>query len=293
MTSKTDRVWQGVHEDAPTDDEGRPIHPEKGYPICGMPKTDAKSNNDRKREDVAFCLQTAGWGTDRDTGACKNHGGAGGAPEGWANGNARHLLYSERMNEDDRETFRRLIDVGDDDYIPVDEFRTTLSNMIAFEEMRLTRAIDKHPDVDQIAMFECPRCGESYRRSVDPDTDPVVDSCNGSIRVEPKVIEPCNYTGPLDEVPGKSWVDFGDEAVERKQSHIARLIQILDQISGPSEFKVDQDTTIEGGDGGDIDVNITSVGVDLEEDHTGTGDDVDEDDGATNSDTFLRYGKLR
>jgi len=273
-------AWSNVHPDAPTDDEGRPVHPEKGYTICGYEKTDATDKAGNKRHDVPFCLQSSGWGTDRDTGHCSKHNGHGpGAKEGWANQNARHLLYSERMNDDDRETFRRLVDVGDDDHIPVDEFRTTLSNMIAFEEMRLTRAIDKHPDVDQIAMYECPRCGESFRRSVDPDTEPVVESCNGSIRIEPKVLEPCNYSGPLDEVPGKSWVKFGDEAVERKQSHIARLIQILDQISGPSEFKVDQDTTIEGGDGGAIDVNITSVGVDLADDQTADEDDVDDDGG--------------
>ena len=170
----TDRLWQGAHDDAPTDEHGRPIHPDEGknYPICAQPKTDAVDRTkDGKRTDIPYCVRRAGWGTDRPTeagGACKTHGGAGGAPEGWANGNARHLLWSKRMNEDDREEFKQLVDVGDGDKVPVDEFRATLGNMIAFEEMRLTRALKKHPSVAQIAIYTCPRCGKKYRREVDP-----------------------------------------------------------------------------------------------------------------------------
>jgi hypothetical protein len=274
----TDRLWQGVHDDAPTDDHGRPIHPEKGYPICGQPKTDATAKNGRKREDVPYCLSYAGSGTDRPTeagGACYLHGGAGGAPEGWANGDARHLLWSKRMNDDDREQFKQLVDVGDGDKIPVDEFRATLGNIIAFEEMRFTRALDRHPDVEQIAIYECPACGESYRREVDPDTEPTVTECDGYVEVD-NTVDWCDYTGPLDKVAGKSWVDFGDEAVERKAAHIARLIKIYDQVSGPSKLEVDQDTTIHGGDD-PIDVNITTVGVDLADDPTEDDDDGGED----------------
>jgi hypothetical protein len=263
----TDRLWQGAHEDAPTDEHGRPIHPEKGYPICGMPKTDATANNGRKRDEIPYCLSYAGSGTDRPTeagGACKNHGGAGGAPEGWANGNARHLLWSKRMNDDDREEFKKLVDVGDGDKVPVDEFRATLGNMIAFEEMRLTRALKKHPDVEQIAIYECPRCGKNFRREVDPDTEPTVTECDGTVQVDAETFVPCDHTGPLDKVAGKGWVDFGDESVERKQAHIANLIRIYDQVAGPSKVEVDQNTTIEGD--GAIDVNITSVGVDLSDD---------------------------
>lgn len=271
MSPDTDRVWKNIHEDAPTDDDGVPYHPERGFPICAQPKTDAEDEN--KRDDIPYCLQAAGWGTDRDIGACKNHGGAGGAPEGWANGNARHLLYSERMNEDDRETFKRLIDVGDGDAVPVDEFRSTLSEMIAFEEMRLVRAIDAHPDVQQIAIFRCPECGEKYRRSVEPDTTQTVRECQGTQQVDSDTFVPCEYHGPIDKVPGKEWVEFGDDAVERKQAHVARLIKILDQISGPSKVEVDQ--TISGGDT-PVDVNITSVGVDLDHDESDTDDGGDE-----------------
>jgi hypothetical protein len=275
----TDRLWQGAHEDAPRDEHGRPIHPDedKNYPVCAQPKTDAVDRTkDGKRTDIPYCVRRSGWGTDRPTeagGACKTHGGAGGAPEGWANGNARHLLFSKRMNDDDREHFRDLIDVGDGDKIPVDEFRATLSNIIAWEEMRFSRALDKHPDVEQIAMYECPECGESYRRSVDPDTVPTVQECDGTNQIDAKTFVPCDYTGPIDKVAGKEWVDFGDESVERKGAHIARLIKIYDQVSGPSRFEVDQDTTLHGDGDGAIDVNITSVGVDLADEEADGGDE--------------------
>lgn len=265
-------AWSNVHDDAPTDDDGRPIHPEKSYPICGYEKTDATDKAGNKRHDIAYCLQSAGWGTDRTTGHCRKHNGHGpGAKEGWANQNARHLLWSKRMNDDDREEFKRLVDVGDGDKVPVDEFRATLGNIIAWEEMRFTRALDKHPDAKQIAIYECPACGESYRREVDPDTVPTVEECDGTNQVDAETFVPCDYTGPIDKVAGKEWVDFGDESVERKAAHIANLIRIYDQVSGPSKFEVDQNTTIDGD--GAIDVNITSVGVDLADDQT--DDDVD------------------
>ena len=272
MTNTTDRVWQGVHDDAPTNEDGVPIHPEKGYPICGMPKTDAKANNDRKREDVAFCLQSAGWGTDRSTGACKNHGGAGGAPEGWQNGNARHLLFSKRMNDQDKKEFNAIVEGPDGERIGVDEMAEMLERMVGFEYMRLSRAVDKTPDVDMITIYKCPRCGEKYRRGSDEAGS--VSSCDGDIRVAPREIEPCNYTGDLDRVSGKSWVDFGDEAVERKESRIANLIATYKKIAEGSDVNVhgDHDVSVSGEGGDPIEVNITSVGVDLPEGEQDGGD---------------------
>lgn len=277
-------AWSNIHPDAPTDDEGRPIHPEKGYTICGYEKTDATDKAGNKRHDVPFCLQSSGWGTDRDTGHCSKHNGHGpGAKEGWENPNARHLMYSERMNDDDRETFRRLVDVGDGEYVPVEEFRATLSNMIAFEEMRLTRAIGIHPDVDQIAMYECPTCGESYRKSATDDAAVIVDRCNGQIRTGPQDFRPCDYSGELTKVDGKSWIDFGDDAVERKQAHVARLIKIYNQLAGTQSIDVDADVNHDDGDG--LEVNLRTVGVDLPDEDkvttdAGDGDaDADEGDG--------------
>lgn len=284
MTSDTDRVWQGVHDDAPTDDEGRPVHPEKGYHICGMSKTDATANNGRKRDDIPYCLQYAGHGTDRKTGACSKHGGAGGAPEGWANGNSRHLLYSKRMNDDDVEEFQAAVTTVDGDRIGVEQMAEMLENMIGFEYMRLARAVDKTPDVDMITMYECPRCGEKYRRGADEGGS--VASCNGEIRIAPRELEPCNYSGDLKKISGKSWVDFGDEAVERKESRVANLIATYKQISEGTDVNVkgDHDVNVEG-DGVNVDVSITSVGVDLPADEqTGDGDPDEDDDGGDGDD---------
>jgi uncharacterized C2H2 Zn-finger protein len=271
MTNSTDRVWQGVHDDAPRDDEGRPIHPEKGYPICGQPKTDATANNGRKRDDVPYCLQYAGHGTDRKTGACSKHGGAGGAPEGWRNGNARHLLFSKRMNDDDRDQFNAIVEGPDGERIGVDEMAEMLERMIGFEYMRLSRAVDKTPDVDMITVYECPRCGKGYRRGQDDGS--VVDRCHGDVRIAPKEYEPCDYSGELKRVAGKSWVDFGDESVERKEARIANLIATYKKVAEGSDVNVrgDHDVSVSGG-GDPVEVNITSVGVDLP-------DDVDGDDG--------------
>jgi len=108
------------------DEDGVPRHPDHGRPVCGYPKTDAVDKNGRKRGGEGDgCLLAAGWGTERSTGACrKHHGGSPGGAEGWANGNARHLLFSERMNEDDREVFEAVVqdpDGEDGDLISIDD----------------------------------------------------------------------------------------------------------------------------------------------------------------------------
>lgn len=255
-----DRVWSAVHDDAPTDDEGRPIHPEKGYPVCGYEKTDAVDKNGKKREDIAYCLQSAGWGTDRSTGHCKAHGGAGGAPEGWKNGNARHLLYSKRMNDKDREEFEAIVETADGERIGVSEMAEMLESMVGFEFMRLSRAIDKTPGVEQVTLYKCPKCGDTHRQP-----EPTGGSCDGSIRIAPREVEPCNYSGELDPIPGKSWVEFGDEAVERKESRLANLMATYKQIAEGTDVNVKGEHSIDHS-GEPVEVNINSVAVDLPDD---------------------------
>lgn len=277
MASDTDRVWQGIHDDAPTNDDGVPVHPEKGYPICAYPKTDATANNGRKREDIPYCTLRAGWGTDRDTGICSKHGGAGGAPEGWKNGNARHLLYSKRMNDDDVEEFEALVETADGERIGVDEMAEMLESMIGFEYMRLARAVDKTPGVEQVTTYKCPRCGKKHREP----TPSGHSGCDGDVRTAPKKLEPCNYTGDFERIPGKSWVDFGDEAVERKEARVANLIQTYKRISEGKDVNVkgDHDVSVEG-EGATVNVDITSVGVDLPDDvEEADSDDADDDNG--------------
>lgn len=269
----TDRVWQGTHDDVPTDDAGRPVHPDddKDYHICGMPKSDRTTPPDhgRDRDDVPYCTLYAGWGTERKTGACSKHGGAGGAPEGWQNGNARHLLYSKRMNDDDRKEFEAIVETADGDRIGVDEMTEMLENMVGFEYMRLARAVDAVPGVSSVTIAECPRCGEQYR--IGGDDDATVDQCTGKFHDPPDPPERCNYIGPLNVVPGKSFVDFGDKAVERKEAKLANLMSTYKELAEGRDVNVSGDHTVETT--GTMSVNITSVGIDLAD------DDADTDDG--------------
>jgi len=64
-----------ISKEPPRDDAGHPVHPEKGYPICGATKSERSTPapHGRSRDDVDYCLQRAGWGTDREEGPCRNH----------------------------------------------------------------------------------------------------------------------------------------------------------------------------------------------------------------------------
>ncbi len=55
-----------------------------------------------KTRDGDPCKRPAGWGTDHTgEGKCKQHGGAGGAPEGEANGSHSHGGFAEKLDEDE------------------------------------------------------------------------------------------------------------------------------------------------------------------------------------------------
>lgn len=74
----TDSEYE-IHEAAPIDAEGHPVHPEKGHRICGARKSprSTPAPHGRSRDDYAYCLLAAGWGTESSLGACKNHPYAG------------------------------------------------------------------------------------------------------------------------------------------------------------------------------------------------------------------------
>ncbi|GGM64374.1 hypothetical protein J2752_000442 [Halarchaeum rubridurum] len=116
-----------IHPDAPTDADGNPVHPDDAdrY-ICGRPKSESTtpSEHGRERDDVDFCMLTAGHGTTdpKRTGepgvACKHHGGN--APKGRANGNYQTGAFSEHLQSDlsdrEREAFGGLVEAfGDQD----------------------------------------------------------------------------------------------------------------------------------------------------------------------------------
>lgn len=103
-----------IHEEAPTDDEGHPIHPERGHRICGARKSDrtTPTEHGRERDEYTYCLQVAGWGTDSDVGACRDHPYTG-SQIGKSNPNHSTGAYSKHMRSDltdsEREAFDELV----------------------------------------------------------------------------------------------------------------------------------------------------------------------------------------
>jgi hypothetical protein len=86
-----------VAETAPTDDEGHPIHPERGHRICGATKSDrtTPTEHGRERDEYEYCLLAAGWGVDGTTeGRWSHHFGAV-DNRGSNNPNYKHGAYSE------------------------------------------------------------------------------------------------------------------------------------------------------------------------------------------------------
>lgn len=258
------------------DDDGIPRHPEKGYPICGYPKTDATDKNGRKRGGEGdACLLYAGWGTERSTGACrKHHGASPGGLEGWANGNARHLLYSKRMNDDDSEVFEAVVrhPEDDDQLLRLEDAADMLRNMIGWEQTRLVRAVEESPDVERVDGYVCPECGNQYKES---DSSPLPESCNGSIQVGRNTYEPCPAHSSDFKKTGKSFVDTGDKALERKESHIANLILSLKQVAKGADLRVESEHTHKSGDE-PVEVEINHVAVDLPDD-VGEPDPIGDD----------------
>lgn len=89
------------HPDAPTDDEGHPVHPEGGHRICAGIKSDRTSPTEhgRERDDYPFCLQRAGWGRDAEVGPCRTHRTQWGYT-GEDNPAYEHGAYSEHLRHD-------------------------------------------------------------------------------------------------------------------------------------------------------------------------------------------------
>lgn len=257
-------VWKNVHPDAPTDDDGHPRHPETGAVVCGYPKTDATANNGRKREDIPYCLLQAGWGSPRDTGHCRNHGGGSpGAPEGWSNGNAKHLLYSKRMNDEDREVFDALVKNPDGDgMLRLEDAVDMLKNIIAWEQTRIVRALREAPESELVERWACPECDERHREPA--------GECGGIKAVIPDGgTVPCRYEGDFDRV--EAFVKFGDKAIERKESHLANLIRTAKQVDPTAvdaniASKQDVDVTHKGDPDDPVEVDINHVHVDLPDD---------------------------
>ncbi|WP_265112293.1 hypothetical protein [Halosolutus halophilus] len=113
-----------ISSEPPRDEQGHPIHPERGHRICGAVKSDRTTPTDhgRERDDYEYCLLAAGWGTDRNVGPCSKHPVTG---EQWgeSNPNHQHGGYSEfvdfmqeSLTESEREAMEALDleEAGDD-----------------------------------------------------------------------------------------------------------------------------------------------------------------------------------
>lgn len=262
----------------PVDDDGIPRHPERGYPVCAYPKTDAVANNDRKRGGEGDgCLLTAGWGTPRDTGACrKHHGASPGGPKGWRNGAARHLLYSEQMRDEDRDVFEAVVRHPDDDgeLLSIDDMADMLKNSIGWEYTRLVRAVDLIPDAERVDKYQCPVCGTDYTAS---ETAPLPATCTGFDMSE-GYPQPCPATRDDFEPTGERFVSFSDKAVERKEGHLAHLIKTYKQVADGVDMHIrgTHDVTHRGDPDEPVAVNINHVAVDLPD--AVAGDDESQDD---------------
>lgn len=90
-----------LSDEPPRDDQDHPIHPERGHRICGARKSDRSTPapHGRSRDDYEYCLQSAGWGTDRDIGPCRNHPFSG---EQWgeSNPNYKNGAYAKHFKHD-------------------------------------------------------------------------------------------------------------------------------------------------------------------------------------------------
>ncbi|AFZ74547.1 4'-phosphopantetheinyl transferase family protein [Natronobacterium gregoryi] len=92
----TDDEEYEISSEPSRDEQGHPVHPERGHRICGAVKSDRTTPTDhgRERDDYEYCLQPAGWGEDRNVGPCSNHPVTG---EQWgeSNPNYENGDYSE------------------------------------------------------------------------------------------------------------------------------------------------------------------------------------------------------
>ena len=102
---------------------------------CGRPKRDGSGDD---------CGLPAGWGTDHvGDGACKLHGGN--TPRGKENPAFKHGLFSDYLEEEDRETIGALEDYED---------AAKLDELINWRLARLRRYLRETMDDDQESFFQ-------------------------------------------------------------------------------------------------------------------------------------------
>jgi hypothetical protein len=102
--------------------------------VCGRTKRDGSEED---------CQLPAGWGTDHPgEGACKHHGGAGGAPTGEENGNYKHGAFSEHLRSDLTDSELDAIDEMVDAYENPEKARELIAEQAAEAWLKYKRSAD-------------------------------------------------------------------------------------------------------------------------------------------------------
>lgn len=133
----TDESYE-LSEQPPTDDEGHPIHPERGHRICGAVKSDrtTPTEHGRERDDYEYCLLPAGWGTEEDIGACQKH--PYGSRFGASNPNFKDGRTSEyfksKLSERQREVYDEVRESMGDDADPADVLSAFITRLMLLGE---------------------------------------------------------------------------------------------------------------------------------------------------------------
>jgi hypothetical protein len=115
-----------------------------------------------ERTDGGSCELPAGWGTDHvGEGKCKLHGGV--SPTGRDHPNFKHGLFSDYLDEQDREAIDALEEHGDAE---------KLDELINWRLARLRRAVEAlQDDEDQRTFWDA--FGELVAQTSEPDADQI------------------------------------------------------------------------------------------------------------------------
>lgn len=109
-----------ISDEPPRDEDGHPIHPERGHRICGATKSDrtTPTEHGRERDDYEYCLLAAGWGEDRSVGPCSKHPVTG---EQWGESNPNFKAgktseyFKSKLSDRQRDVYEEVAEALDDD----------------------------------------------------------------------------------------------------------------------------------------------------------------------------------
>ena len=109
-----------ISDEPPRDEDGHPIHPERGHRICGATKSDrtTPTEHGRERDEYDYCLLAAGWGEDRSVGPCQKHPVTG---EQWGESNPNFKAgqtseyFKSKLSERQRDVYDEVAEALDDD----------------------------------------------------------------------------------------------------------------------------------------------------------------------------------